>query len=49
MLEQLAIILNQLGDSLRLNLQLPEGGCFKLRSPARYGAGGGRPMPWRRK
>jgi hypothetical protein len=36
MLEQLAIILNQLGGSLRLNLQLPEGGCFKLRSPARW-------------
>jgi hypothetical protein len=43
MLVQLAIILNKLEDALRLGLQPPEGGCRKLRSPARWSK-----TPWTR-
>jgi hypothetical protein len=36
MLKKLAIILNKLGDSLRLDLQLPEGSWRKFRSLANW-------------
>ena len=39
MLEQLATILKELEDALRLGLQPPEGGCVQPRSPAGWSSG----------